>query len=62
MEEKVSQWTRIPAPIEAEADRRSLVAILAASGMDVRIVRVRLTARGSVKRFVEYRPQPEDEA
>lgn len=36
-------WTRIPAEIESESDRRTLCAIIASCGLEVRIVRVRLT-------------------
>lgn len=52
-------WTRLPCPIPAEQDRRELCAILAANGMEVRIVRVRETPRGTPKRFIEYRTQSE---
>lgn len=48
-------FTRIPAEIESEADRRTLCAILASAGLEVRIVRVRLTQRGTPKKFIEYR-------
>lgn len=48
-------WTRIPAEIESEADRRTLCAIIASCGLEVRIVRVRLTQRGTPKKFIEYR-------
>ena len=51
----MEEWTRIPAEIEQEADRRTLCAILASAGLEVRIVRVRLTARGTPKKFIEYR-------
>ena len=52
-------WTRLPCPIPDEQDRRELCAILAANGMEVRIVKER-TAR-AYRRFVEYRAQPERE-
>lgn len=48
-------FARIPAEIESEADRRTLCAILASAGLEVRIVRVRLTQRGTPKKFIEYR-------
>lgn len=48
-------FARIPAEIESEADRRTLCAILASCGLEVRIVRVRLTQRGTPKKFIEYR-------
>ena len=49
------EWTRIPVPIAAEQDRRDLCAILAANGLEVRIVRVKTTNRGTPKRYIEYR-------
>lgn len=54
-----SSWTRLPYPIIDDRDRRELCAILAANGMEVRIVKER-TAR-ACKRFIEYRAQPEQE-
>lgn len=48
-------WTRIPAAVDAETDRRTLCAVLASIGLEVRIVRVKLTNRGTPKRFIEYR-------
>ena len=48
-------WTRIPTPIDQEADRRTLCAVLAAYGLEVRVVKVRVTKSGSIKRFIEYR-------
>lgn len=51
----MTEWIRIPIPIEAEADRRTLVAILAAAGLEVRIVKERPTKSSSYKRHVEYR-------
>lgn len=51
------QWIRIPAPIPTESDRRELCALLAGNGLEVRIVKVRLTNRGTPRRFVEYRPE-----
>ncbi len=53
----MSDWQRIPAPIESEADRRELAAILTACGLEVRVVRERPTKSGSFKRYIEYRPQ-----
>lgn len=58
MEEKPLKkplWTRIPEPIESEADRRTLVAILANAGLEVRVTKERLTQRSAAKRFVEFR-------
>lgn len=49
------KWIRIPTPITEEADRRSLAAVLTANGLEVRIVRIKSTNRGTPKRFLEYR-------
>lgn len=49
------KWIRIPTPITEEADRRSLAAVLTAYGLEVRIVRIKSTNRGTPKRFLEYR-------
>ena len=51
------EWTRIPAPIESETDRRALTAILVSAGLEVRIVRVKLTRGGTPKKYIEYRQQ-----
>lgn len=51
----MASWKRIPANITDEADRRQLAAILTAYGLEVRIVRLKTTNRGTPKRFVEYR-------
>lgn len=51
----MTEWIRIPIPIEAEADRRTLIAILAAAGLEVRIVKERPTKSSAYKRFVEYK-------
>lgn len=51
----MSDWTRIPAPVDTEQDRRTLYAILAALGLEVRVVRVKLTPNGTPKRYVEFR-------
>lgn len=48
-------WTRIPVPIESETDRRSLVSILAAAELEVRIAKERPTKSSSYKRYIEYR-------
>lgn len=55
MEHEKTPWERIPAPIDTEQDRRQLCAILSAAGLEVRVVKEKLTSRGSAKRFVEYR-------
>lgn len=51
-------WTRLPCPIPDDRDRRELCAILAANGLEVRIVKERQT-RGAYKRFMEYRAPKE---
>lgn len=51
----MSAWRRIPVEIDADGDRRALAGILTAAGLEVRIVRVKETNRGTPKRFVEYR-------
>lgn len=53
----MNEWTRIPIPIESEADRRELAAILTSAGLETRIVKEKLTKNGSYKRYVEYRQQ-----
>ena len=50
-----AEWKRIPVPIPDERDRRELAAILTACGLEVRIVRLRLTPKSTPKRFLEYR-------
>lgn len=53
-------WTRLPCPIQDERDRRELCAILAANGLEVRIVKERQN-KGLYKRYLEYRtPQKID--
>lgn len=49
------KWIRIPVPVADETDRRTLAAVLTACGLEVRIVRIKATNRGTPKRFVEYR-------
>lgn len=53
-------WSRIPPPVDSEADRRALVSILASAGLEVRIVKARSGASKSApyKRYVEYREAP----
>lgn len=48
-------WTRIPQPIDSDADRRTLCSILTAAALEVRVVRVRRTPGATPKRYVEYR-------
>ena len=54
-----TEWTRIPAPVDSESDRRTLLGILGSLGLEVRIVKVRETARGTPKRYLKYRPLTE---
>lgn len=53
----MTDWTRIPAPITSETDRRQLVSILASEGLEVRIAKVRETTKTTFKRYVEYRKE-----
>ncbi len=50
-------WSRIPAAVQLEEDRRSLCAVLSALGLEIRVVKVKPDGRGAVKRYIEYRPQ-----
>jgi hypothetical protein len=52
-------WTRIPAPIEAEQDRRTICGLLAAAGLTVRIVKARSgTAKSApFKKYIEYQEE-----
>ena len=54
-----TEWTRIPAPVDNEADRRTLLGILGSLGLEVRIVKIKTTARGSSKKYAEFRPLSE---
>ena len=51
----MDEWTRIPIPIEAETDRRTLTAILASIGLEVRIVKERKTKGSAYRKYIEYR-------
>lgn len=53
----MTDYIRIPVPIDREEDRRSLCAILAAAGLEVRIVRARSGQSKSApfKKYVEYK-------
>lgn len=62
MEPSNSIWQRIPLPIESDADRRALSGILISAGLEVRVVRIKLTPRGAPKRFVEYRLQQKEQS
>ena len=53
----MDEWTRIPVEIASETDRRTLAAILTSAGLEVRIVKVRLTKGGTPKKYIEYRQQ-----
>lgn len=55
----MSEWTRIPAPIESETDRRQLAGILTSVGLEVRIVKEKKTPNGSYKKYVEFREATE---
>ena len=46
-------WTRIPQPIDSDADRRALCGILTADALEVRVVRVRKTQGATPKRYVD---------
>ncbi len=49
----VNTWTRIPIDSLNESDRRTMVSILAAGGLEVRIMKVK--EKTVTKRFVEYK-------
>ena len=51
----MDDWIRIPMEITNETDRRTLCAILASIGLEVRIVKVKLTKGGTPKKYIEYR-------
>lgn len=50
-------WVRIPAKIESDTDRRTIVAILAANGLEVRIAKEKPTKGSAYQKFIEYRQQ-----
>ena len=54
-----STWTTIPKEIPTDADRRTICAILAASGLEVRIVKAKDSPRSSPKRYIQFRAGPE---
>ena len=56
---EMPDWTRIPAPIEAEQDLRTICGLLAAAGLTVRIVKARSgTAKSApFKKYIEYREE-----
>lgn len=51
----MDEWTRIPLPIESDSDRRTMAAVLASAGLEVRIVKERKTKGSSYQRYIEYR-------
>ena len=53
----MADWTRIPVEITSETDRRTMTSILASAGLEVRIVRVKLSKSGTPKKYIEYRQQ-----
>ena len=55
---RTDDWTRIPAQITAEADRREMCAVLASAGLEVRIVNVATGKGSAVRKFVEFRKGP----
>ena len=58
----MTNWTRIPAEVRSEADRRTLAGMLVEMGLEARIVKVKETPRGTPKRYVEYREQQKEDA
>lgn len=50
----MNEWSRIPISIENEADRRTMVSILASAGLTVRIVRERKSPSSAYQRYIEY--------
>ena len=53
----MTEWTRIPVEIASETDRRTMCAILSSVGLEVRVVKVKLTKGGTPKKYIEYRQQ-----
>ena len=51
----MNDWNRIPMEIANETDRRTLCAILASIGLEVRIVKERKTKSSAYQRYIEYR-------
>ena len=51
----MDEWTRIPIEITNETDRRTLCAILASVGLEVRIVKVKPTKGSAYRKYIEYR-------
>ena len=55
MELPMTEWTRIPIEITNETDRRTMAAILASVGLEVRIVKVKPTKGSAYRKYIEYR-------
>ena len=55
----MTDWTRIPAPIENEQDRRTICGILTSAGLEVRVIRAKTGESKSapIRKFIEYRQQ-----
>ena len=51
----MNEWNRIPAEISSETDRRTMSAILASVGLEVRIVREKPTKGSAYRKYIEYR-------
>ena len=51
----MTEWTRIPIEISNETDRRTMAAILASVGLEVRIVKVKPTKGSAYRNYIEYR-------
>ena len=51
----MTEWTRIPIEITNETDRRTMAAILASVGLEVRIVKVKPTKGSAYRKYIEYR-------
>ena len=51
----MDDWTRIPMEITNETDRRTLCAILASVGLEVRIVKVKPTKGSAYRKYIGYR-------
>lgn len=51
----MTEWIRIPIEITNETDRRTMAAILASVGLEVRIVKVKPTKGSAYRKYIEYR-------
>ena len=54
---QMNDWNRIPMEIANETDRRTMAAILASVGLEVRIVKVKPTKGSAYRKYIEYRQQ-----